>query len=1182
MPLRRAISRRTGISLRWPVLLVAAVLLVLCCSSHPTARADGNAAVAAPPPALDTPLPPNVHLPPSTPQTPGDALVHQAQAQLARLDAHHPDLHHVGARLIREVIEPNLVAAGLAQWGADLGAPDWMVGADDVTARVTRDVRTYVASAKDAVRLLMQAWSDERHVDAGRILASIALFGNYTLPVSPKTAFSIYSTLANVTGDVDAHYYLGFFYSTNLGGVLGPSIASVRQDTAQLHYTLAAYGGHAGAQMTLGYRHLMGIGASRSCETSAFYYYQVAKKVLDLYYAGPPGGRSPPPARVSLPAEAGGMYGPGSATKAHASKAESAISDEDEYEFFKYHADEGDPYYQLLLGKRYYDGTHASIPQNYDGALRYLHRAASVTVPSVPAPAAAPARRDSDGNAPAAVAGDQQQQQKPVQVSPEIKQRRAIVGQAAHLLGRMYLRGEGVVAHNATAERWFRLGASHGDADSLAWVGIMALDMAHAALADALAESPRSVTTIKAHRAAAARAVDLLRKAAIAGNLEAHAVLGLRYADTERYADAIKYLTLAAAHGHIPAMMRLAELYLAGRGTAPSCTMAVALLKNVAEHGAEWIEPVMTHAHELVVDPDLPNADLALLFYWLAAERGIETAQSNVAWLIEHRAKTGDGRGWLDLDWLFTDDVHARLVEDEGKSEAAATSESEAGWQAYVPPATMDADEVALVYWNRAANQNNPEARVKVGDQFYHGRGAPQDFAQALQYYSIAAESDLTGLAMWNLAYMYHHGLGAPKDRHLAKRYYDLALATNSDAWLPVSLSLLHLHAANWYAFLTDAIQGWRSGTTTPNPATPTPAATPATTPAPASAPAPPTPPKPRSVPTKLTLLDRMRRWLVDDQTDLELTAIALLVLTMVLAYLMYLRQMYYQPQVQRRNLQRQALERAMRVQAEMARERERLREDEERLRRLQREEVEPLLVPETDIEGVRRRMAARVEVDEEVEEIVADEWPVATVGSAEASSSAVDPSRPVAASNTAEVPKAAATSSSTDAPRFIAAPNSADVASRTNGPAQSSPPADSLPADVPAVEPALEHNMHDENESGASSVSVSIPTQPLIDSNKIHTARPGAVNEVSSPRSPALPVSPSFGPVPPVARPEEQAQEPERGPEPEQESDQELELERMLTPAQAAAAAALARFQVAATSTSGGSSTDESAEEGA
>ncbi|KNE54198.1 hypothetical protein AMAG_00194 [Allomyces macrogynus ATCC 38327] len=1123
MTSRRTRSRRTGPSLRWPGLLVAAVLLALCCS-HPTAQAKADAATAPPPPALDTPLPPNVHLPPSAPQTPGDALVHQAQAQLARLDAHHPDLHHVGARLIREVIEPNLVAAGLAQWGADLGAPDWMVGADDVTARVTRDVRAYVASAKDAVRLLMQAWSDEQHVDAGRVLASIALFGNYTLPVSPKTAFSIYSTLANVTGDVDAHYHLGFFYSTNLGGVLGPSIASVRQEAAQLHYTLAAYGGHAGAQMTLGYRHLMGIGASRSCETSAFYYYQVAKKVLDLYYAGPPGGRSPPPARVSLPTEAGGMYGPGSATKAHASKADSAISDEDEYEFFKYHADEGDPYYQLLLGKRYYDGTHASIPQDYDGALRYLHRAASITQPP----------------------------QKPVQVSPEIKQKRAIVGQAAHLLGRMYLRGEGVVAHNATAQRWFRLGASHGDADSLAWVGIMALDTAHTALADALAESPRSVTTIKAHRAAAARAVEFLRKAAIAGNLEAHAVLGLRYADTERYADAIKYLTLAAAHGHIPAMMRLAELYLAGRGTAPSCTMAVALLKNVAEHGAEWIEPVMTHAHELVVDPDLPNADLALLLYWLAAERGIATAQSNVAWLIERRAKAGDGR-----------------------------------WQAYVPPAIMDADEVALVYWNRAANQNNPEARVKVGDHFYHGRGAPQDFAQALQYYSIAAESDLTGLAMWNLAYMYHHGLGAPKDRHLAKRYYDLALATNSDAWLPVSLSLLHLHAANWYAFLTDAIQGWRSDATPPNPATPTPAAaTPATTPAPASAPAAPTPPKPRAVPTKLPLLDRVRQWLVDDQTDLELTAIALLVLTMVLAYLMYLRQMYYQPQVQRHNLQRQALERAMRVQAEMARERERLREDEERLRRLRREEVEPLLVPETDIEGVRRRMAARVEVDEEVEEIVADEWPVATTAGM-ATSSVSDASRTVAPSNAVDPSRAAETPSATDTPSSTDASSSVDASSAANAPTpagalvQSSPPEDSLTVDVPAVEPAQEQNMHGEDELNLSPASVSISAQPLVDVEDNHATNHETGQDDSAPRSPVLPESPCPVLLPPTARPEEPAQKPERGPEPEQESEQELEPERMLTPAQAAAAAALARFQVAASSPSSGSAA-ESHEEGA
>lgn len=39
------------------------------------------------------------------------------------------------------------------------------------------------------------------------------------------------------------------------------------------------------------------------------------------------------------------------------------------------------------------------------------------------------------------------------------------------------------------------------------------------------------------------------------------------------------------------------------------------------------------------------------------------------------------------------------------------------------------------------------------------------------------------------------------QDFHLAKRYYDLALATNSEAYLPISLSLVKLYARSfWYS----------------------------------------------------------------------------------------------------------------------------------------------------------------------------------------------------------------------------------------------------------------------------------------------------------------------------------------------------------------------------------------------
>ena len=59
----------------------------------------------------------------------------------------------------------------------------------------------------------------------------------------------------------------------------------------------------------------------------------------------------------------------------------------------------------------------------------------------------------------------------------------------------------------------------------------------------------------------------------------------------------------------------------------------------------------------------------------------------------------------------------------------------------------------------------------------------------------------MSALAMWNLGWMYEHGVGVPQDFHLAKRHYDNALETNAEAYIPVTLALVKLHARSlWYA----------------------------------------------------------------------------------------------------------------------------------------------------------------------------------------------------------------------------------------------------------------------------------------------------------------------------------------------------------------------------------------------
>lgn len=95
---------------------------------------------------------------------------------------------------------------------------------------------------------------------------------------------------------------------------------------------------------------------------------------------------------------------------------------------------------------------------------------------------------------------------------------------------------------------------------------------------------------------------------------------------------------------------------------------------------------------------------------------------------------------------------------------------------------------------------------MKVGDYYYHGLGVPDEpadirFEKAAGFYQSAADTSMSALALWNLGYMYENGVGVPQDYHLAKRHYDSALTVNSEAYIPVTLSLMKLQAKSlWYA----------------------------------------------------------------------------------------------------------------------------------------------------------------------------------------------------------------------------------------------------------------------------------------------------------------------------------------------------------------------------------------------
>ena len=179
---------------------------------------------------------------------------------------------------------------------------------------------------------------------------------------------------------------------------------------------------------------------------------------------------------------------------------------------------------------------------------------------------------------------------------------------------------------------------------------------------------------------------------------------------------------------------------------------------------------------------------LSLLKYALAGEVGYETAQSNSAYILEQKKRK------FELKSVFS----------------------------------LDSDEldVAFNFWNRAANQNNVDASIKLGDYYFYNKGLKyvegkrfnnksetnneyslaktifyifgimkhsilKNYEISSVYYQIAADSERSALAMWNLGWMYEYGIGVEKDYHLAKRWYDSSQNHSPQAFLPIKIALL-------------------------------------------------------------------------------------------------------------------------------------------------------------------------------------------------------------------------------------------------------------------------------------------------------------------------------------------------------------------------------------------------------
>lgn len=588
---------------------------------------------------------------------------------------------------------------------------------DDYLSPQPQEQRLSKTLAK-AVRLLEGAAKEEQP-DAIFLLAEMNFFGNYTHPRNYKEAFRRYYELASLNGNSSAQHMVGFLYATGIGGSVERN-----QAKALMYHLFSALGGNTRSQMTTAFRHHTGVGTPRNCNEAAFWYKEVADKAIQYSRSGPPGGISLQQDAYRLADETGGVYGEGAsvvssglyANKAGPSSDTHAAFD-DVLEYLDLMSRKGDLKATFTLGHLHYEGSR-TMRRNLRTARAYFMVVARKYWAK-------------DGS-----------------VLTEDNGVGKFASKAAGYLGAMFLRGEGMEQSFEKALAWFRRGLANGDALCQYELGLMYLQ-GLGVRKDALA------------------AADYFKQAANQGFASAQVRLGQLFLDQGDVPTATQFFEMASRQGHIEAYYHLAEISNNGIGRERSCNLAAQYYKIVAEK-VETIHSAFDEANSAYEDG---NTETALVTYMMAAEQGYESAQVNVAYLL-----------------------------DELKS--IVSLDSVIPWRRK-KSALMRNAILALIYWTRSAKQFNIDSMVKMGDYYLSGYGVDSDLEKAATCYQTAAETHQSAQALWNLGWVHENGLGVEQDFHLAKRFYDQALETNQEAYLPVKLSLAKLRLRSFWNTIT-------------------------------------------------------------------------------------------------------------------------------------------------------------------------------------------------------------------------------------------------------------------------------------------------------------------------------------------------------------------------------------------
>lgn len=76
--------------------------------------------------------------------------------------------------------------------------------------------------------------------------------------------------------------------------------------------------------------------------------------------------------------------------------------------------------------------------------------------------------------------------------------------------------------------------------------------------------------------------------------------------------------------------------------------------------------------------------------------------------------------------------------------------------------------------WRALADEGHAQAQASLGWLYLNGRGVARDYAQARQFFEMAAAQG-QAVAQYNLAQLYHNGQGGAQDFAQACHWYEKA-----------------------------------------------------------------------------------------------------------------------------------------------------------------------------------------------------------------------------------------------------------------------------------------------------------------------------------------------------------------------------------------------------------------------